>query len=59
MSYGRLAGAYAGRILKKERADNFSVQQSGKIDLVINMRTAKALDLVVPTALVSRADHVI
>ncbi|HEV3081775.1 MAG TPA: ABC transporter substrate binding protein [Gemmataceae bacterium] len=66
MSYGssifdawRLAGIYAGRILKKERADNFSAQQSGKIELVINMRTAKALDLVVPTALVSRADHVI
>jgi hypothetical protein len=55
----RLAGIYAGRILKGESAGNFWAQQSAKSELVINMRTAKALDWVASSALVSRADHVI
>jgi putative ABC transport system substrate-binding protein len=56
--YYRLVGAYAGRVLKGDKPADPPVQQSTKVELFLNLKTAKSLGITVPLPLSGRADEV-
>jgi len=55
----RTAGHYTGRVLKGDKPADLAVQQVTKVEMIVNLKTAKALRINVPDTLIGRADEVI